>query len=98
MTSIMCWLRRDLVDISPRAQRMASEILDFPQPFGPTTAVIPGSNSTRVLSAKDLNPVISRRFNRTTPKDYQFRPGNANFPTTNGGCGQLITSGSVDRR
>src|SRR5580704_14056812 len=65
MTSIMCWLRRLLADISPKAQRMPSEILDLPQPFGPTTAVIPGSNSTRVLSAKDLNPTISKRFNRT---------------------------------
>src|SRR4051812_3412867 len=89
----MCWLRRLLADISPKAQRTASEILDLPQPLGPTTAVIPGSNSTRVLSAKDLNPTISRRFNRTTVKEYQFPPNNANLATTDGGCGQLLTSG-----
>src|ERR1700729_3739594 len=53
ITSIICWLRSDLADISPKAQRMESEILDLPQPFGPTTAVIPASKSTRVFSAKD---------------------------------------------
>lgn len=65
MTSIICWLRRLLADISPSDQRMASDIFDLPQPFGPTTAVTPGSNSIRVLSAKDLNPTISSRFNLT---------------------------------
>src|SRR5699024_71965 len=34
---------------SPRTQRMASTILDFPQPLGPTIAVIPLSKETSVL-------------------------------------------------
>src|SRR4249919_2163405 len=46
------------------AQRRASTMLDFPQPLGPTTAVIPGLNSMTVFSTKDLNPTISRLFNR----------------------------------
>jgi hypothetical protein len=46
------------------AQQRASTMLDFPQPLGPTTAVIPGLNSMTVFSTKDLNPTISRLFNR----------------------------------
>src|ERR1039457_3656360 len=41
---------------SPRTQRIASAMLDFPQPFGPTTAVTPGSNDRGVGSANDLKP------------------------------------------
>src|SRR5258708_6246289 len=66
MTSNICWLRRLLADISPRDQRIESAMFDFPHPFGPTIAVMPGSNSTRVLSANDLKPTISSRFNRIT--------------------------------
>jgi hypothetical protein len=39
-------------------------MFDLPQPFGPTTAVMPGFNSTMVFWAKDLKPIISRRFKR----------------------------------
>src|SRR5882724_5464745 len=46
------------------AQRRASTMLDFPQPLGPTTAVIPGLSSMTVRSTKDLNPTISRLFKR----------------------------------
>jgi len=35
---------------------------DFPLPFGPTTTVIPGSNSSTVGSAKDLNPFMLSDF------------------------------------
>jgi hypothetical protein len=41
---------------------MASIILLFPHPLGPTTALIPGLKGTVVLSVKDLNPTISMRF------------------------------------
>src|SRR6202047_2357282 len=42
---------------------MASATLLLPQPFGPTTAVIPSPVKMRsVWSAKDLKPVISRRL------------------------------------
>jgi len=38
---------------------MASTILLLPEPFGPTIAVIFYLNSISILSAKDLNPIIS---------------------------------------
>ena len=41
---------------SPSAQRRASARLLLPEPFGPTTALIPGPNSTCVRSANDLKP------------------------------------------
>ena len=61
MTSSILLPRKLLADCSPKTQRMASERLDLPDPLGPTTAVIPRSNSMTVLSAKDLKPVISIR-------------------------------------
>ena len=48
---------------SPSAQRRASARLLLPDPFGPTTALIPGPNSTFVRSANDLNP-CNRRASR----------------------------------
>src|SRR5690606_15364113 len=54
---------RDLILCSPITQRIASTIFDFPQPLGPTIPVIGWSSMTRVLSAKDLNPLISKDFN-----------------------------------
>src|SRR3989338_5606686 len=59
MTSSILEPRRDLTDCSPKTQRIASKIFDFPHPLGPTTAVIPGSKYKVVLSAKDLNPKSS---------------------------------------
>ncbi|EKE19115.1 MAG: hypothetical protein ACD_9C00132G0001 [uncultured bacterium] len=61
---------------SPNAHFIASEALDFPEPLGPTIAVIPlspflspvfkaGKNSNVVLLAKDLNPDISTFFRYT---------------------------------
>src|SRR3990170_4456270 len=35
---------------------IASTRFDFPEPFGPTTTVTPGSHSIRVRSANDLKP------------------------------------------
>src|SRR5699024_1876966 len=54
--------RSDLADCSPSTQRMASVILLFPLPLGPTTAVTPGTNLTSIRSAKDLKPTLSNRF------------------------------------
>src|SRR3989338_4134429 len=54
--------RRDFMDCSPKTQRMDSAILDFPEPFGPTTAVILDGNSSMVERAKDLKPEISTFF------------------------------------
>ena len=49
---------------SPSAQRNASARLLLPEPFGPTTALIPGPNSTFVRSANDLNPCRRRARRR----------------------------------
>src|SRR5712691_9025294 len=55
--------RRCLTRCSPRTQAIASATLLLPQPFGPTTAVMPSPVKMRsVWSAKDLKPVISRRL------------------------------------
>ena len=63
ITSAMCPPRRARGPCSPRAQLIASTRLDLPEPFGPTMTDTPGTNSSTVLSAKDLNPriVIERR-------------------------------------
>ena len=61
---------------SPMTQRIASTILDLPQPLGPTMPVMGWSNITWVLSAKDLNPLISKDFKRNVLKfcgDSKFR-------------------------
>ncbi len=44
---------------SPITQRMASETLVLPQPFGPMTPVMPLPNWSSVLSTNDLNPCSS---------------------------------------
>ena len=62
MTSSMLLPRRFLADCSPITQRMASTTFDFPQPFGPTIAVIPSGKSKTTLSTKDLKPIISSLF------------------------------------
>ena len=44
-------------------QRMASTRFDFPQPFGPTTPVRPGSIWKSVASQKLLKPTSRKRLN-----------------------------------
>src|SRR5215472_12165150 len=56
ITSAISPPRSALADCSPKTQRIASEMFDLPQPFGPTIAVTPGRKLSVVLSAKDLNP------------------------------------------
>ena len=41
---------------SPSTQRIESAMFDLPHPFGPTTAVTPGSKRRVVGSANDLKP------------------------------------------
>jgi hypothetical protein len=50
----------------PEAQRIASEMFDFPEPFGPTTTATPGSSRTSTASGNDLKPrsLIARRCTR----------------------------------
>src|SRR4029453_13908761 len=59
ITSAISSPRSDLADCSPSAQRTASRTLDFPQPFGPTIAVMPWWKLKIVLSANDLKPKSS---------------------------------------
>src|ERR1700761_8526115 len=60
MTSSILPPRRALAPCSPRTQAMASTTLDLPEPFGPTTQVMPGSSRSVVAEAKDLKPLTVR--------------------------------------
>jgi hypothetical protein len=55
--------RMALAEVAPITQRRASRRLDLPQPFGPTTAVRPGSIRNSVGSTKDLKPERRSRWN-----------------------------------
>src|SRR5580693_8968307 len=59
--------RRDLTPCSPMTQERASTTLDLPEPFGPTTQVIPGSRRSVVAEANDLKPRRVRDFRYTYP-------------------------------
>src|SRR3954464_4688875 len=58
---------------APRTQATASTMLDFPLPFGPTTTVTPGSNSSVVVSANDLKPFRVRDLRNTVGRPYRPR-------------------------
>ena len=62
MTSSIFWERNERGPCAPSTQVTASTTLDFPLPLGPTTTVMPGSNSKYTGSAKDLKPFIDRDF------------------------------------
>src|SRR6266566_3744153 len=57
--------RSDLAPCSPITQDRASTMLDLPDPFGPTTQVMPGSRRSVVAEAKDLKPRRVRLFRYT---------------------------------
>src|ERR1051326_1197963 len=59
--------RRDLAPCSPITQDRASTMLDLPDPFGPTTQVMPGSSRSVVAEANDLKPRNVRVFRYTCP-------------------------------
>src|SRR5215471_13552110 len=59
--------RSDLAPCSPITQDRASTMLDLPEPFGPTTHVMPGSRRKFVADANDLNPRKVRDFRYTCP-------------------------------
>src|SRR5258708_39427382 len=59
--------RRDFAACAPMAQERASTMFDLPEPFGPTTQVIPGSRRSVVAEANDLNPRSVRVFRYTAP-------------------------------
>src|SRR4029079_10883805 len=50
---------------APSTHATASTRFDLPEPLGPTTTATPGSNSSDVLSAKDLKPLSVSDFRNT---------------------------------
>src|SRR6267378_120543 len=73
ITSSMRAPRRLLADCSPKTQEMASEMLDLPQPLGPTMAATPSPwNFSSVRSQKDLKPRICSFFSLS--KTHSFNP------------------------
>src|ERR1035438_7766091 len=65
MTSSILPPRRLLAPCSPMTQARASATLDLPEPFGPTTQVIPGSSRSEVTDANDLKPLRVRLLTYT---------------------------------
>src|SRR3569623_1379653 len=66
MTSSILPPRSALAPCSPSTQEIASTTLDLPDPLGPTTQVMPGSNRRLVAEAKDLKPFSVRLLRCTT--------------------------------
>ena len=66
MTSSILPPRNALAPCSPITQVSASTTLDLPEPFGPTTHVMPGSKRSIVADANDLNPLRVRLLRCTT--------------------------------
>ena len=65
MTSVSASPRRREAELSPITQRMASMMLDLPQPFGPTMPVMFVGRWKTVGSTKDLKPdslMVERRM------------------------------------
>ncbi len=65
ITSVFSFARKFLGFFSARTHFIASTTLLFPQPLGPSKAVIPSEKSIWVRSANDLKPNISRLFKNT---------------------------------
>src|SRR4051794_33815937 len=65
MTSSILPPRRLFAPCSPITQLSASTTFDLPEPFGPTTHVMPGSSRSVVADANDLNPLSVRVFRCT---------------------------------
>ena len=68
MTSSILPPRSARAPWAPSTHATESTMFDLPEPFGPTTTQTPGSNSSVVLSAKDLKPFsVSDRRNKRAP-------------------------------
>src|SRR5690606_10750021 len=74
MTSSILPPRNAFAPCSPSTQAIASTTLDLPEPFGPTTHVIPGSSLSVVADAKDLNPFTVRLLRCTALRSCPGRP------------------------
>ena len=72
ITSSILLPRKDFMLCSPITQRIASEILLFPLPLGPTIAVMPLPKSRDILSTNDLNPCISSFFKYISTPPFYF--------------------------
>jgi hypothetical protein len=79
MTSSILAPRRARAPWAPSTQATESTTFDLPDPFGPTTTQTPGSNSSVVLSAKDLKPfkVSAFRNTRVPSPERSWRLGDA---------------------
>src|SRR5688572_26545083 len=80
MTSSIFCDRRLRGPWAPSTHATASTMFDLPLPLGPTTTVMPGSNSSVVVSAKDLNPLTVRDFRNTRASGYRRRPAGPRTP------------------
>src|SRR5690242_14886015 len=72
ITSVSESPRRRLAALSPITQRIASMMLDLPQPLGPTTPVMLVGRCSVVGSTKDLKPaslMVVRRMIRRLIED-----------------------------
>ena len=67
ITSAMDSPRKVLAELSPITQRIASMMLDLPQPLGPTTPMRLLGNWTVVGSTKDLKPASLILLSRMSP-------------------------------
>src|ERR1700753_2288058 len=86
MTSSILPPRRALAPCSPRTQAMASTTLDLPEPFGPTTQVMPGSSRNVVAEAKDLNPFTVRLLRCTDLRGLAVRVLRCRLPAAHVTC------------
>ena len=62
MTSSILAPRRPLALCSPMTQRMASEMLDLPEPLGPTMAVMSSPKFSDRLVRKGFEPLNGQTF------------------------------------
>src|SRR2546421_945903 len=88
ITSAIWAPRRARGPCSPRTQATASAMFDLPDPLGPTITLMPGVNSSVVLSAKDLKPRTVRDRRNTSASDASRdigpNPGNGSRNHTGG--------------
>src|SRR5512142_131479 len=97
MTSSILPPRNDFAPCSPSTQAIASTTLDLPEPFGPTTQVIPGSKRRVVEDAKDLKPRSVRLFRCTGGAPRSRRQGKAGPNVADAGRGGRQPGDSMDR-
>src|SRR5918911_5613753 len=82
ITSSILPPRRLFAPCSPMTQLSASTTFDLPDPFGPTTQVMPGSSRRVVADAKDLKPRSVRVFRCT--KGLLATPSGKSVPSGRG--------------